>query len=162
MAHNRPQTESWTFTVNPDGSLCELKGPALKGQLAKPAALRGKIKGFSRGSRSRLLKAIGRLKQAELSFFVTATYPDDFPVTAEVWRRPCDGLVVAYPAAVAGSGGDLEKGIQAPEKRHQQERGRPAFSHAAVAPGMGAHWRTVGGVLGGCISRKTVGGINTC
>jgi hypothetical protein len=41
---------------------------------------RGKIKGFSYGSRMRLLYLIAKIKRtAELPFFVTLTYPDNFP-----------------------------------------------------------------------------------
>ena len=87
IAHNRPQVEPWRFTVSPDGALCELKAPSVKITLARPPAKRGKITGFSRGSRSRLLKTVGRLKQDKLPVFVTLTYPDDFPVTPERWRR---------------------------------------------------------------------------
>ena len=92
MAHNRPQVEPWRFTASPDGSLCELKSPSVKGQLAKPPAKRGKIKAFSRGSRTRLLKTVGRLKKDKLPLFVTLTYPDDFPVTPERWRRDLAAL----------------------------------------------------------------------
>ena len=92
MAHNRPQAEPWRFTASPDGALCELKSPSVKIQLAKAPAKRGKITGFSRGSRVRLLKTVGRLKQDKLPVFVTLTYPDDFPVTPERWRRDLAAL----------------------------------------------------------------------
>lgn len=92
MAHNRPQVEPWRFTASPGGALCELKSPSVKIQIARPPAKRGKIKGFSRGSRSRLLKTVGRLKQDKLPVFVTLTYPDDFPVTPERWRRDLAAL----------------------------------------------------------------------
>ena len=92
MAHNRPQVESWRFTASPDGSLCELKSPSVKMQLVKPPAKRGKIKAFSRGSRTRLLKTVGRLQKDKLPVFTTLTYPDDFPVTPEHWRRDLAAL----------------------------------------------------------------------
>lgn len=92
MAHNRPQVEPWRFTASPDGSLCELKSPSVKMQLVKPPAKRGKIKAFSRGSRTRLLKTGGRLQKGKLPVFTTLTYPDDFPVTPERWRRDLAAL----------------------------------------------------------------------
>ena len=92
IAHNRPQTEPWRFTASLDGALCELKAPSVKIQLAKPPAKRGKITRFSRGSRGRLLKTVGRLKQDKLPVFVTLTYPDEFPVTPERWRRDLAAL----------------------------------------------------------------------
>jgi hypothetical protein len=92
IAHSRPHKEPWSFIASPDGALCELKAPSLKIQLARPPAKRGKIKGFSRGSRGRLLKTVGRLKQDKLPVFVTLTYPDDFPVTPERWRRDLAAL----------------------------------------------------------------------
>jgi len=92
MAHNRPQDNQWKFTVSPDGSLCELKCITSKVILAKPSAKRGKIKAFTRASRGRLLKAIGRLQQKKLPVFVTLTYPDDFPVTPARWHRDLAAL----------------------------------------------------------------------
>lgn len=92
MAHNRPHKNQWKLSISPEGSLCELKflNPTIT--LEKLPAKRGKIKGFSRASRSRLLKAVGRLKQNELPVFVTLTYPDDFPVTPKRWRRDLAAL----------------------------------------------------------------------
>ena len=92
MAHNGPQEEPWRFTASPGGALCELKAPPLGIQFYRPPAKRGKITGFSRGSRVRLLKTVGRLQQDMLPVFVTLTYPDDFPVTPERWRRDLAAL----------------------------------------------------------------------
>lgn len=94
MAHNRPNKNDWTFRTCTDGALCEIKPPSLSLQQAVRAtcAKRGKIKGFSRGSRGRLLKTVGRLRQDVLPVFVTLTYPDDFPVTPERWRRDLAAL----------------------------------------------------------------------
>jgi hypothetical protein len=45
---------------------------------------RGKINGFSRGSRYRLMQTIAKVQRdAELPLFLTLTYPDDFPNPAE-------------------------------------------------------------------------------
>ena len=94
MAHNRPNKDDWTFKVCTDGALCEIKAPSLLlQQTVRPTCTRrGKIKGFSRGSRGRLLKTVGRLRQDSLPVFVTLTYPDDFPVTPERWQRDLAAL----------------------------------------------------------------------
>lgn len=92
MAHNRPQNNQWKLSVSTDGSLCELKCITDKIILAKQPAKRGKIKAFSRASRGRLLKAIGRLQRTKLPVFVTLTYPDDFPVTPARWHRDLAAL----------------------------------------------------------------------
>lgn len=94
MAHNRPHKDNWTFNVCTDGALCEIKPPSvsLKQTVRATYTKRGKIKGFSRGSRGRLLKTVGRLRQEALPVFVTLTYPDDFPVTPERWRRDLAAL----------------------------------------------------------------------
>lgn len=92
MAHNRPQDKQWKLSVSTDGSLCELKCTTDKIVLAKPPAKRGKIKAFTRASRNRLLKAIGRLQRTKLPVFVTLTYPDDFPVTPTQWQRDLAAL----------------------------------------------------------------------
>src|ERR1017187_6571635 len=94
MAHNRPNKDDWTFKVCTDGALCEIKSPSLSlQQTVRPTCTRrGKIKGFSRGSRGRLLKTVGRLRQNVMPVFVTLTYPDDFPVTPERWQRDLAAL----------------------------------------------------------------------
>jgi hypothetical protein len=94
MAHNRPHEDDWTFKACTDGALCEIKAPpmSLKQTIRATCTKRGKIKGFSRGSRGRLLKTVGRLRQDVLPVFVTVTYPDDFPVTPERWQRDLAAL----------------------------------------------------------------------
>jgi hypothetical protein len=94
MAHNRPHRSDWTFKACTDGALCEIKPPSLSLQqtVRATSTKRGKIKGFSRGSRGRLLKTVGRLRQDVLPVFVTLTYPDDFPVTPERWQRDLAAL----------------------------------------------------------------------
>ena len=75
MAHSRPHKGDWTFNVCTDGALCEIKQPSLslKQTVRVTHTKRGKIKGFSRGSRGRLLKTVGRLRQNMLPVFVTLT-----------------------------------------------------------------------------------------
>ena len=94
MAHIRPHKDDWTFRTWINGALCEIKIPPLSLQRTVRAVCtkRGKIKGFSRGSRGRLLKTVGRLRQDSLPVFVTLTYPDEFPVTPERWRRDLAAL----------------------------------------------------------------------
>lgn len=49
---------------------------------------RGKVRGFSRDSRKRLIEFMARVRYSGSLFFVTLTYPDVFPVDdPETWRR---------------------------------------------------------------------------
>lgn len=58
------------------------KGGRLEGQ--KGGAKRGAIKGFSYGSRRRLMTTVAKVRlDAELPLFVTLTYPDTFPEPKE-------------------------------------------------------------------------------
>ena len=53
----------------------------------KGIAKRGNIVGFSRLARRNLQRLIARVKRKELPCFVTLTYPKEFPVTSETWKR---------------------------------------------------------------------------
>lgn len=95
-AHIRPQIE-W----NAGASLLKVKN----GQISEAfgGGKRGKVKGFSKGSRRRLMQTIARIRQdAELPNFVTLTYPNSFPQPKESKRDLkvfCQRLERAFPAA---------------------------------------------------------------
>jgi hypothetical protein len=94
-AHIRPQVE-W----NAGASLLQVKN----GQKSDPVGggQRGEIKGFSRGSRRRLMQTIARVRRdAELPNFVTLTYPNQFPDPKESKRDLkvfCQRLERAFPS----------------------------------------------------------------
>jgi len=51
-----------------------------------PRKKRGKIKGFSKASRKRLLNSLYSLSELP-SYFITLTYPKDYPLTSRKWKR---------------------------------------------------------------------------
>lgn len=68
--------------------------------------MRGRISGFSRESRKRLLDLLNMIRSDALSsgLFMTLTYPDAFPTDAARWKRDLDvflkRLKRAHPGAV--------------------------------------------------------------
>jgi hypothetical protein len=77
------------------------------------------IKGFSRGSRYRLMQTIARVRRdAPLPCFVTLTYPDNFPEPAES-KRHLDIFFKRLVRAFPGSGTMW--------KLEPQQRGAPHF-----------------------------------
>jgi len=79
-AHICPRIE-W----NAGASLLSVKN----GQISEAVGggVRGKVKGFSRGSRRRLMQTIARIrKDADLPNFITLTYPERFPTPKESKR----------------------------------------------------------------------------
>jgi len=68
--------------------------------------LRGRVKGFSRQSRKRLLDLLNMIQSDALSqgLFMTLTYPDAFPEEPSRWKRDIDTFLKrmrrAYPGAV--------------------------------------------------------------
>lgn len=53
---------------------------------------RGKVKGFSRGSRRRLQRMMATIQKAGLPIFATLTYPDEFPDELETWNKHLERL----------------------------------------------------------------------
>ena len=53
---------------------------------------RGKISGFSRKSRKRMIEQLAKLRDVRGGFFLTLTYPDDVPHTAEKAKRDLAAL----------------------------------------------------------------------
>lgn len=52
--------------------------------------LRGRVVGFSSGSRRRLMRIIASVERQQRPVFVTMTYPDSFPEDAKKWKRDID------------------------------------------------------------------------
>jgi len=69
------------------GMAVDIAYPAKPSILAKPSPKRGKIKGFSRASRKRLMHLLGEIDKSEYerAYFITLTYPEHYPdwVTAK-------------------------------------------------------------------------------
>jgi len=80
---------------------------------------RGKIKGFSKQSRHRLMETIAFVKrEAELPNFVTLTYPDDFPTVSRA-KRDLKIFTQRLQRKYPGAGGIW--------KLEPQERGAPHY-----------------------------------
>lgn len=76
-AHISPRIE-W----NAGASLLKVKNGQVSEQVG--GGIRGNVKGFSKGSRRRLMQTIARIRQdAELPNFITLTYPERFPSPKE-------------------------------------------------------------------------------
>lgn len=74
-------------------------GSLLKVQKAGPYNItqngggkRGKVKGFSKGSRRRFQKMMGMIEKEKRPIFVTLTYPDLFPDDLETWNKHLERL----------------------------------------------------------------------
>lgn len=62
------------------------------GEAQKPGQKRGKVAGFSQKSRMRLMRTLASVKRDNLPFFVTLTFPADYP-TIERAKRDLDTFI---------------------------------------------------------------------
>jgi len=60
-----------------DGNLAKCQLPVTR-PIGKRGGRRGKVAGFSRQSRLRMLRTVSKLKNAKRPIFITLTYPDEF------------------------------------------------------------------------------------
>jgi hypothetical protein len=77
-----------------DGSLISVSKNRLNpyaGQ--KRSWTRGKIKGFSKASRRRLMRKLAVLDKNKLPQFMTLTYPKIYPLQSEVWKYQLDKFI---------------------------------------------------------------------
>ena len=63
-----------------------------KGEMQSKPPPRGKIKGFTEASRRCLMDLMATIDASIIPFFVTLTYPDDFPTYSEEFKRDLDTL----------------------------------------------------------------------
>jgi len=86
------------------GTFMQLRGAGIGGR--RGGGIRGRVEGFSRQSRKRLLDWLNMIETGELSsgLFLTLTYPDVFPTDPQRWKRDLDvflkRLKRQYPGAV--------------------------------------------------------------
>lgn len=64
-----------------------IKADRPKGMARKGGGVRGQITDFSRGSRWRLMKLMGKLLTSSIPLFVTLTYPAEFSLDPKDWKR---------------------------------------------------------------------------
>lgn len=80
------------FEIWVDGSLMSVKKPKVYVKGSQVPALRGVVNGFSSGARRRLMRKVATLRKDVLPLFCTLTYPAEFPVGAERWKRDLDNF----------------------------------------------------------------------
>lgn len=87
------QTEGYV-EVWPGASLVKCKKPALHslrvGADRQKRGMRGKITSFSRQSRWRMQQQIAKMPLTQIPLFVTLTYPGEFSLEPEHWKRDLD------------------------------------------------------------------------
>jgi len=88
-----------------EGSIIEVSKNRMPSQLNNEPSPRGKITGFSKKSRLRLLKKMGQVRKNEMPFFITLTYPAEYPKEKEVYKADLEKflkrLIYRFPK-VAG------------------------------------------------------------
>lgn len=72
--------------------LITMKTPWTRSASHKQAHKRGKIVGFSKGSRRRMMTMMARIDKSELPIFVTLTYPDEYP-SAKKYKRDIKAFI---------------------------------------------------------------------
>jgi len=74
-----------TVSYFPDSHLIKVKTPWTSTDVKKTSK-RGKVRGFSRQSRRRMMTMVARIKNEMLPLFITLTYPSIFPSTKQSKR----------------------------------------------------------------------------
>jgi len=85
------------YKVSVYADMVTVKPEPLKTTIKRPntrnTALRGKVRGFSRKSRKRMIDTIAKVRPKGSILFLTLTYPDDFPAgDADRWRRDREAI----------------------------------------------------------------------
>lgn len=115
---NTPMARSGHATFYDGGTLVEVgKGRILLGQ--RGGGLRGAIKNYSRASRRRLMRTMGKIDTRQIPVFVTLTYPAEYPQASITWKNHLNAfdrrLRRRFPRAAFGW------------KLEPQRRGAPHF-----------------------------------
>lgn len=79
--------------VYPEGSIIEVSKNRDSVSTDLEIPCRGKITGFSKKSRLRLLKTLGKVSKKELPYFITLTYPEKFPDEKEVYKSDLEKFI---------------------------------------------------------------------
>lgn len=99
------------------GSLIKSKIP---GPSVHKRGIRGKVKGFSKGSRGRLLEHLHRVRRDSPAVFLTLTYPGEYDADPRVWKRHLNNFDRALDRAGL-------RPLSACWKLEPQKRGAPHF-----------------------------------
>jgi len=83
--------KSGSITLYPDGSLVEVSKNRINPYAGKKRDwVRGKIKKFSKRSRSRLMRTLAKISKQVMPLFITLTYPAEYPENYEVYKADLD------------------------------------------------------------------------
>ena len=100
-AHISARTRQGTITCYRKASFLEvrLRSDAVRGK--GKSAPRGEIREFTPAARRRMMEMMAKVERAAVPFFVTLTYPDDFPLYREDYKGHleafCDRLERRWP-----------------------------------------------------------------
>lgn len=84
-----PQTEGYV-EIWRGASLVKCRRPpthSLRVGADRCGGKRGRVRGFSKSSRRRMLQRISKVRNQVAPIFVTLTYPDEFPFDSAEWKR---------------------------------------------------------------------------
>lgn len=77
-----------TYALSVHAGMLKVKNPqSLTTPLPAAGHVRGKIKGFSRASRKRMIEFMACVRGHGSFLFLTLTYPDQFPPDSDTWHR---------------------------------------------------------------------------
>lgn len=96
----------------PPNSKFKLNGPSGGGR-------RGRVRGFSKASRWRMLQTVAKVRNDQVPLFLTLTYPADFPFDSATWKRHLDNFFKRLRRKCPGAA--------AIWKLEPQKRGAPHF-----------------------------------
>lgn len=81
-------TKTGTYELSVHAGMLKIRHPRKTSDLPQPlGGQRGKIKGFSRASRKRMIEFMACVRGHGSFLFLTLTYPDDFPKDSDTWHR---------------------------------------------------------------------------
>lgn len=101
-----------------DGSLIKVTKPRIS-QSQKGGGYRGRISGFSKNSRRRLMRTLAKVSKVELPLFVTLTYPAQWDPDYKTWKRDLEKFIKRLNYKFEKSSGFW--------KLEPQKRGAPHF-----------------------------------
>lgn len=81
------EPDTGSFQVWVDGGLVEVKGARKFVRVKATSAIRGRVSGFSSGSRRRLMRFMAKMRTDVLPVFCTLTYPGEFSVDYRRWKN---------------------------------------------------------------------------
>lgn len=100
------------------GSLIKVVKPRISVKQAG-GGIRGRVSGFSKNSRRRLMRTLGQVDKEEMPVFVTLTYPGEWDPNYKTWKRDLDRFLKRLVYKFEGVSGVW--------KLEPQKRGAPHY-----------------------------------